>query len=99
MAVKRVGELDYYNLGRDYIASKLGITGPKTTAVIRFLKLQDYPDFYKEFIVGQSRFGRYSQKPVTRIRETLKEKRIEEIWATHGMRSKKGKVASARATG
>ncbi len=34
VALKRVNELDYYNLGRDQLAMKVGLTGPKTSAVI-----------------------------------------------------------------
>jgi hypothetical protein len=41
VAVKRVEELGFYNLGRDQLAKKVGLTGPKTTAVIRFLKLKE----------------------------------------------------------
>jgi len=86
VAVKRVGELDYYNLGRDDLAKKVGLSGPKTTAVIRYLGLRDNPDFYKEFIVGHTSFGRYSQKAIGKIRETLKEKNIDEIWRSHGVK-------------
>ncbi|QNR25517.1 DUF3644 domain-containing protein [Croceimicrobium hydrocarbonivorans] len=37
VALKRVNELDYYNLGRDQLAKKVGLTGPKTSAVIHHL--------------------------------------------------------------
>ena len=38
VAVHKVDALGFYNLGRDQIASHLGLTGPKTTALIWYLK-------------------------------------------------------------
>jgi len=52
VAVKRVDELGFYNLGRDGLAEKVGLTGPKTTAVVRYLKLNEDPDCFKEFFIG-----------------------------------------------
>ena len=86
VAVKRVDELGFYNLGRDDLAKKVGLSGPKTTAVIRHLKLQEDDECYKLVTVGKSKFNRYSQKAITRIQEVLKKKTIEQIWQSHGIR-------------
>jgi hypothetical protein len=80
VAVKRVGELDFYSLGRDDIAKKVGLSGPKTTAIIRFTKLQDDEGCFKEFIVGRTRLPRYSPKAIDRIKEALSSHSIDEIW-------------------
>ena len=40
VAVKRVDDLGFYSLGRDRLATKVELSGPKTTAVIRFLELK-----------------------------------------------------------
>jgi hypothetical protein len=80
VAVKRVSALDYYSLGRDDLAQKVGLSGPKTTAVIRFAKLQEDDSCFKEFLVGKTKLPRYSQKAIERIRQALAEKPIAEIW-------------------
>jgi len=92
VAVKRVDELGFYNLGRDDLAKKVGLSGPKTTAVIRYLKLQADEECYKLMAVGKVRFDRYSQKTIPIIQEALKKKTIEEIWQTHGIRGKAAKA-------
>jgi hypothetical protein len=86
LAVKRVDELGFYSLGRDDLATKVGLSGPKTTAVIRFLKLQGDDECYKQVTVGKSKFDRYSQKAITAIQEALKKTTIDEIWQSHGIR-------------
>jgi len=88
VAVKRVDELGFYNLGRDDLAKKVGLSGPKTTAVIRFLNLQNDTDCYKHVAVGNTHFDRYSPKAITVIQEALKKKSMVEIWRSHGIRSK-----------
>ena len=48
VAVKRADDLGFYSLGRDQLAKKVGLSGPKTTAIIRFLNLRADPDYYKQ---------------------------------------------------
>jgi len=83
VALKRVNELDYYNLGRDQLAKKVGLTGPKTTAVIHHIKLRDDPDSFKRITIGKVTFDRYAPRAVERIKDTLKENHIEDIWAEY----------------
>jgi hypothetical protein len=82
-------------LGRDGLAEKLGLTGPKTTAVVRFLKLSEDPDCFKEFFIGRTRFGRYSQNAIAKIRIALSEHPMEEIWKTHGIGPREAKRPEA----
>ena len=91
VAVKRVDDLGFYNLGRDGLAKKVGLSGPKATAVIRFLHLQADQNCYKQVAIGKSKFDRYSQKAITAIQDALKKHTVEEIWQSHGIRSKKAK--------
>jgi hypothetical protein len=88
VAVKRVDELGFYSLGRDDLAKKVGLSGPKTTAVIRYLNLQSDTECYKHVAVGNTHFDRYSQKAITVIQEALKKKSMAEIWRSHGIRWK-----------
>ncbi len=88
VGVKRVSELGFYNLGRDQLAKKIGLSGPKTTAIIRYLGIQSDPDCFKEFAIGRSKHQRYSQKAITKIGDILKNcsaKDIEDIWKEHGI--------------
>jgi hypothetical protein len=80
VAIKRVNELDFYNLGRDQLAKKLGLTGPKTTAAIKYFRIKDDPECFKHVKIGKVPFDRYSQKAIEKIKEGLKTKTIEEIW-------------------
>ena len=91
VAVKRVDELGFYSFGRDDLAKKVGLSGPKTTAVIRFLKLQADNECYKKVTVGKAEFDRYSQKAITAIQDALKKKPMDEIWQSHGIRWKGSK--------
>ncbi len=80
VAVRRVDELAFYNLGRDDLAKKVGLTGPKTTAVIRYLNLQADEECYRKFSIGKTQFGRYSQKAIVAIKNGLKNRSIDKIW-------------------
>jgi len=60
IAVKRVSDLSFYSLGRDQIAAKVGLSGPKTTAAIRFTDLQKDQECFREFKIGKTKFRRYS---------------------------------------
>lgn len=86
VAIKRVNELGFYNLGRDDLARQLNLSGPMTTAMIRFLDLQGDAECSEEFVIGRSRFRRYSQKALTRIREALAICSLDEVWREYGVR-------------
>lgn len=83
VALKRVNELDYYNLGRDQIAKKVGLTGPKTSAVIYHLSLKDDAESFKKITIGKVHYDRYSQKAIGRIKESVIETPINEIWTNY----------------
>lgn len=83
VGIKRVNELDFYNLGRDQLAEKVGLTGPKTTAAIRHLKLKEDDDCYKRITIGKTTFDRYSQRAIDRIKEGLEEVPIDDIWTAY----------------
>jgi hypothetical protein len=80
VAIKRVNELDFYNLGRNQLAKRLGLTGPKTTAAVKHFRIKEDPECFKHLKVGNVPFDRYSQKAIEKIKEGLKTKTIEEIW-------------------
>ena len=91
VAVRRVDELGFYNLGAKQLAEKLGITMPKLVAVVDHLSLRDDPDCYKEFKIGKTSHKRYSQKAIERIENVLKVESLEEIWAKRTSAKKKSR--------
>ena len=86
VAVKRVDELGFYSLGRDDLAKKVGLSGPRTTAAIRFLNLKADSECYKQVTVGKAKFDRYSPKAIGAIQDALKKTSIDQIWQSHGIR-------------
>lgn len=87
VAIKRVDDLGFYSLGRDQVAKKVGLSGPRTTAVMRHLDLESDPECFKLVTISKSRFKRYSQKAVKKIQDTLRKTSIEAIWKSHGIRT------------
>jgi hypothetical protein len=90
VAIKRVNELDYFNLGRDQLAKKLNHSGPKITAAITQFKIKDDPECFKQFKVGKATFNRYSQKAIEKLNTELSIKPIEEVWDEY--KKRKGNI-------
>jgi hypothetical protein len=86
VAVKRVNELDFYSLGLKQLAKNIGLSAPKTLAMVRHLNLQDSDDYFKEIVIGKSRHKRYSTKAIDAIKESLPSVNMDEVWAHHGPR-------------
>jgi len=81
VAVKRVNELDFYSLGATQLAEQLGLSVPKTVAVIEHLRLRDDVECYKEIKIGKTPFKRYSPKAIAAMRAVLAIHSADEIWA------------------
>jgi hypothetical protein len=81
VAVKRVNELDFYNLGAKQLAEKVGLTMPKVVAVVDHLGLRGQPACYKEFKFGKTLHKRYSPEATKAIRKALTKESAEDIWA------------------
>ncbi len=89
VAVKRVNELDFYNLGANQLAKKVDLTVPKAIAVVDYLNLRQDQECYKEFKVGEISHKRYSAKAIEKIKYALKEVDADEIWAKKRAEMKK----------
>jgi hypothetical protein len=86
---KAVDSLGFYNLGRDQMAEHLGLSGPKTTALISHVKIKDDAESYRRFTLGKSSFDRYSQKAVGRMREALKTADMDRVWSEYQSRQRR----------
>lgn len=80
---RKVEALGFYNLGRDQVARHLELSGPKTTALIRHLEIQEDAECYRRITIGQASFDRYSQKAIDRLREALKAVKMDDVWAEY----------------
>ena len=83
IALKRVDELSFYNLGHHELAKKVGLTTNKTTAAIAILNLKSDPDCYKEVAIGKVKYQRYSQNAITKIKQLVDEKGTDQIWVEY----------------
>lgn len=81
VAVRRVNELDFYNLGAKQLAKKVGLTMPKAVAVVEHLGLRANGDCYKEIKIGKTIFKQYSQKAIEEIKACLEQESSDSIWA------------------
>jgi len=80
VAVKRVDELGFYNLGARQLAEKVGLTTPKLIAVVDHRDLRKDREFYKEFKIGSQTHKRYSPKAIERIKAALQQETADQIW-------------------
>ncbi len=90
VAVKRVNELDFYNLGHREVAAKTGLTQPKLTAVVRVYGLESDPEYASEVKIGRSVFKRYSPKMISRVKEILRSESIDAIGGRSSMGARGG---------
>lgn len=81
VAVKRVDELGFYNLGATQLAERVGLSLPKTGAMLDHLDVRSQVECYREIRIGKSIFKRYSQKALDLISEALKNESADAIWA------------------
>jgi len=91
VAIKRVNELGYYNLSPTQLAENVGLSGPKTTALVRHLNLRSDPECFTEILIGKSKFPRYSQKAIDRIRKELPVVDMQKVWAQYKPKRTKSK--------
>lgn len=91
VAVKRVDELGFYNLGAKELGDKVGLTMPKTVAVVDYLELRSDLEYYKEFKIGSQLHKRYSPKAIERIKSALQKESAEDIWAKRQVTARKSR--------
>lgn len=75
---------DKYNMGRDDLAKKLKITGPKTSALIVELKIQEDPECFRVLRRKSTTFKGYSKKALDLLRQVLKDGLdVDSVWQKH----------------
>lgn len=92
MAVRKIDLLGYYSLGLNDVADKVGLSGPKTLAVVHELNLQASDEYFKEFDIGSQHWKRYSQTTVERIQAALPSLNMEDVWRRRKPPGRRGKA-------
>ena len=80
---REVNIFDKFNMGLTQLARKLGVSAPKTTAMIREYGLEDDEEAFRELKVGRSKFKRYSKKALDYLRE--RKDTADECWQKQKM--------------
>lgn len=93
VGVKRVNELDFYNLGHTQLAELVGIGSARLVAVLQYLTLEQDPNCFKMITIGNSRFKRYSQNAIARVRSALVEPGLDTIWSEYMQRRRKRRAS------
>ena len=88
VAVHRVNELDHYSLGAAQLADKVGLTWPKSRAVVDHLGLREDAKCFKEVKIGQVVYARYAPEAIEKINAALSVEAIEDIWAAYQRKRK-----------
>jgi hypothetical protein len=80
LAIKRVNELDYYNLRMTDLCRKTKVGQNKLLAVIKELKIQENNDAYKAIKLSSQVHKRYSPLALDILKKELPKMDIEEVW-------------------
>jgi len=89
VAIRRVSELGYYNLGLRQVAQHVGLTQPRALAVVKELRLQEDDEYFKIIRIGKQTHKRYSQKAIRKIEEELPNLDMTAVWEKHRPRPKR----------
>lgn len=97
VAIKRVNELDYYNLTLTDLCSKTKVSAHKLLAVMRELKLQENVDAFKEIKMSSQVHKRYSPLALDILKKELPTMDLDDVWQRNKPNNKKKiKIAYAQ---
>ncbi len=78
---------DKYNMGRDDLAKKIGLSGPRTSALVFELGIQNDDECFKILRRKKSEFKGYSKKALDKIRDALNNGLdVDDVWRKQGHR-------------
>ena len=86
MLVREIDLTQRYSMTPTTLAENLGLTRPKTLALVRHLELQSDNDCYREIQMGAATYQRYSPLALNRLREALKRVNMDDVWREHRAR-------------
>ena len=90
---------DKYNMGRDDLAKKLNLTGPKTSALILELQIQEDSECFKVLRRKSTSIKGYSKKALDQLRQAIKDGvDVNAVWHKHRHRFGKRQPDRRKAT-
>jgi hypothetical protein len=92
VAIKRVNELDYYNLSLTALCVKTRISQNKLLAVIKELKIQGNSDAFKIIKLGSQVYKRYSPLALDILNNELPLMNMDDVWQRNKPNPKRLKV-------
>jgi hypothetical protein len=95
-AIREVDLDRKFYLSATELADRVGLTGPKATALRRHLGVDDDPRARYTFVMGSQRHPRYSDAAVKKMSDALEEVDMDEVWEGHkpAGRSKKKRTCT-----
>lgn len=91
IAIKRVNELDYYNLTLTDLCTKTKVGQNKLLAAIRELKIQENADAFKEIKMSSQIHKRYSPLALDILKKELPKMDMDDVWLRNKPKSKRQK--------
>lgn len=82
-AIREVDLQNKYHWSPGELAQKLGLSGPRCTALRRHLGIDDDPGCLHVFIFGSQRHPRYSDNALAKMREACETVDMAAVWAGH----------------
>jgi hypothetical protein len=82
-AIREVDLQKKYHWAPFPLASKVGLSPPRATALRRYLRIDDDPDCTYTFVFGKQRHTRYSDNALRKMQAAIDEVDIDEVWRTH----------------
>jgi len=89
IAVRKINDTDFYCYSTKALAKKVGLTVPKTGALIKHLGLNDDPNCFKKIAIGRSQFKMYSGNALSRLKDAIPDVDMKEVWRVHCPKPKK----------
>lgn len=77
------------------LAAKVGLTGPRSTALRQHIGIDGDKDCAHEFVFGKSRFLQFSDNAVRKMREAISSEDMDAVWAAYKKKSGFGRGKTA----
>ena len=81
---QEVNVWDKFNLSLNSLAEKVGLSGPRTLALIYALDLQNDPACFHRLSKGKLSMKGYSKVALDALREAVADGKADEAWREHG---------------
>lgn len=82
-AIREVDLNRKFYLSPSELATKVGLTPPKSTALRRHLGIDDDPKVHYVFVMGSQKHNRYSDGALKRMKDAVADQDMDAVWEGH----------------